>query len=105
MVNVSGEDCIHFRYSGDKFVVVCKAQDVIRAKETAEKIREGFQKIAFRNNESREHITVSVGIVDISYGDAKNAEQIVSIAEHALTTAKNSGKNRVCAYKERNYPR
>jgi diguanylate cyclase (GGDEF)-like protein len=78
------------RWFGNTFILLAPEMDLKDAKELAESIRsliEGFQ---FQNIG---HLTCSFGITKFSPGKAKN--ELLIEAEHALSKAKNNGKNSV----------
>jgi diguanylate cyclase (GGDEF)-like protein/putative nucleotidyltransferase with HDIG domain len=88
--NVRPNDIV-CRYGGEEFVVIMPEVDMYEAKAVAEKIR---HVVAIKNTDSSlTPLTISIGIA--LYPDNSDEESIIHIADQAMYTAKNLGKNRV----------
>jgi diguanylate cyclase (GGDEF)-like protein len=94
---------IPIRYKGDVFSVIFSEAGLERARELAEKIREGMgvidvSEVSFGSPEPRSdlRITVSIGIAGYPNGGS-SAERLVERAYENLFTARNRGGNRICS--------
>ena len=85
------------RFGGEEFVIVCPETDIENGHLVAEKVREAISQINFGDFK----VTVSIGLSCFS---GETAEQLLKKADIALYRAKNSGKNRVEVYNEKNCP-
>lgn len=88
-----------YRYGGEEFTVLLPETDETCALIAAERIRSSMadNHIHLRNNNE---VTVNVSIGAATYphhGDKE--DELLAAADDALYTAKNSGRNRVCASK------
>lgn len=87
------------RYGGEELAVILPETDENGAMISAEKLRESIEKYDFDiSDEKVIHVTASFGVssfqmVKDSVGD--KAEQIIQLADDALYSAKESGRNRV----------
>jgi diguanylate cyclase (GGDEF)-like protein len=81
------------RYGGEEFAVVlpeCNEEDALRL---LDNLREAFQAIHFSAESSQFYATVSIGIC--GFRSEFDAEQLLELADQALYTAKQNGRNRV----------
>jgi len=90
-----------FRYGGEEFTVILPATSREGALIKLEKVRKEIENFPFdyRENQPGGKITVSIGIATYPI-DGKNAPDIINCADRALYGAKETGKNRICLYKE-----
>lgn len=104
----SPEEFYAARLGGEEFCVALSNTGLKQAKVVAEQIRKRIQDYTFIiRNASGEivheniHITVSVGVAE-SRPDWKPVlkDKLIESSDYALYEAKNSGRNRVCAYNE-----
>jgi diguanylate cyclase (GGDEF)-like protein len=92
------------RFGGEEFAAFLLDADYAQALVAAERVRRAVEAHLFSvNNSTAEaaqtfHITISVGISSFP-DDAKDAIQLVEMADSALYRAKRSGRNTVCAYR------
>ncbi|POF40643.1 deoxyribonuclease [Pseudomonas laurylsulfativorans] len=85
------------RYGGEEFSVVLAETDSEGAKQIAEKIREGVQKLPLVDA-GEPPMSVSIGIATWTASSDINLEQLLFSADKALYQAKDGGRNRVvCA--------
>ena len=84
------DDDIVARYGGEEFVIICHDCDRKTASERAERIREGLQKTPQPDLDGK-CLTASFGVAQIM--DQDNEESLFVRADHALLTAKESGRN------------
>lgn len=82
-----------FRIGGEEFACVLPDTAPEDAFDAAERIRLGFQAIAFTVDDRKILATISVGIA-LSEGKSERPEQIFARADKALYEAKQSGRNR-----------
>jgi diguanylate cyclase (GGDEF)-like protein len=94
---------IPIRYKGDVFSVILPEAGLERARELAEKIREGMNKVdvsevSLGSPEPRNDlgITVSIGVAGYPNGGGC-AEKIIERAYENLFTARNRGGDRICS--------
>lgn len=90
------------RYGGEEFVIILPGASRAQALETAERIREAIQNTTIEIDVNiKVNITVSIGLSSFtprkeSIGDAAEiSEQVLNAADHALMSAKQSGRNQV----------
>ncbi len=76
------------RYGGEEFVIVMPGASITVAQQVAERIR-----VRIERSFSHQHppVTVSVGVGMLS--DHTTGDELIDVADHALITAKKSGKN------------
>jgi diguanylate cyclase (GGDEF)-like protein len=84
------------RYGGEEFVVLLPMTDKLRSQMAAERLRTQIEKHTFYR---RKKLTVSVGIAAFP-GDGETAERLLGCVDEALYMAKNTGRNRSCAFGE-----
>lgn len=84
------------RVGGEEFLILLPDVDMTTAKEVAEQVRKGVEKMKFVSARSKRllpSVTISAGIS--SYRDNEALDLFVGRADNALNHAKNSGRNRV----------
>lgn len=95
LIQTLREEDIACRYGGEEFVVILHNADLNVAMEAAERIRAGFEKIAFRPDPKKEiYATVSIGAAELL--PQETPEQLISRADQAMYQAKQTGRNRIC---------
>lgn len=85
------------RYGGEEFLVLLPETGTDEAYIVAERIRQAVEKHSFMMSDDlpEMNITVSGGIA--TYPDhARNAEELLKIADDVLYQAKNKGRNNIC---------
>lgn len=101
------EDMI-FRLRKNKFALLLLNIAREGAHRLAERLRENIEKFHFKGEEKMpaKKLTISGGIA-VYPEDGKNSHTLITAAEEALSTAKQSGKNRILEYsvKRRKTPR
>jgi diguanylate cyclase (GGDEF)-like protein len=90
------ESDIVARYGGEEFVVLLPETPKEGAKIKAERLCAAVRSTAFP---SGRRISMSFGVAAFS-DDAKNAEELLAFADHALYVAKHGGRNQVQVYGE-----
>jgi diguanylate cyclase (GGDEF)-like protein len=75
------------RYGGDEFVIVMPETEKSMANILAERLQKKFSQDYFKDNEFQIKISVSIGIASFP-NDAKNADELMHIADLALYRAK-----------------
>lgn len=84
------------RYGGEEFIALlpdCDAQSACKLLDT---IRENFAALSFTGDGEVFHVTLSAGLVTVSARQVES-EKVVNIADKALYSAKNAGRNQVTA--------
>lgn len=85
------------RYGGEEFVVVLTDCDLERAYAWSERIRKEISDIFITHKKIS--VTVSIGVA-ASTPDVYRLQDVLSLADEALYSAKNSGRNRVVKYSQ-----
>jgi diguanylate cyclase (GGDEF)-like protein len=84
------------RYGGEEFVVIAAETNIQLALAIAESIRAGVEALAQVHQHSQHGVlTVSIGVAVSTPGQTANLEALLNMADTALYTAKNAGRNRV----------
>jgi two-component system, cell cycle response regulator len=86
------------RYGGEEFVVLLPNTNSSGAANMAESIRSYMSQHVFSDGTTKTHVHISVGISSLKADKPENPDKLVSFADEALYTAKESGRNRVCQY-------
>jgi diguanylate cyclase (GGDEF)-like protein len=88
------------RYGGEEFVAILPESDEAKAHAVAERIRQAVAERPFMlHGGNALPITISIGVA--CYPDcADSTEQIVEHADQAMYLAKQTGRNRVCLFRE-----
>lgn len=81
------------RYGGEEFCVLLTGTPLVKATETAERIRQRVQDTRLLP-ESDEDVTISIGVVSHSPA-ITGSDELVSLADNALYEAKENGRNKV----------
>lgn len=88
-----------FRLGGDEFAIILNDCSLSDAENLAEKIRKITSDYHFGWNKLQHKITISIGLVPIARNNI-NKRKILSLADAACYTAKNSGRNSVYVLKD-----
>jgi diguanylate cyclase (GGDEF)-like protein len=92
-----------YRYGGDEFVVLLPAADADSGKMVGErilkKIKSKRYEFEIREMSCSMNLSVSIGVAEFPT-DAKNTEEILSIADQMMYEAKESGRGMVCNTKD-----
>ncbi len=90
-----------YRYGGEEFAVLLPETDLAEALEVAEKLRRivADARVEVEGEPEPLRTTVSMGVASFS-DDSMSPGQLVSAADEALYSAKNSGRDRVVARAE-----
>jgi len=89
--------CIACRYGGEEFAVILPGTDEKGAQALSERLRKGVEE----SLTGEMSITISVGYACTTQTRFANAEEMFNAADSALYAAKQEGRNRVCAFRER----
>ena len=89
------------RYGGDEFLFLLAETDCENAMGVAEKIRQAVDSLRIHAEDGREvRVTISIGLASIdqlSPGETPTVDDLLSLADRNLYTAKQQGRNRVAA--------
>jgi diguanylate cyclase (GGDEF)-like protein/putative nucleotidyltransferase with HDIG domain len=85
------------RYGGEEFCVILPGTVHSQALAVAERLREKISQQVIAANQHQIRVTVSIGVTT-SPGDVEDLDQLISQADQAMYTAKESGRNRVASY-------
>jgi diguanylate cyclase (GGDEF)-like protein len=88
-----------FRYGGEEFSVIIPEVGKQEAYGMAERIRRVIQEHVFTYEEDQPggNLTVSIGVANLP-DDADEGDRLIDLADRALYSAKQSGRNRVSLY-------
>jgi len=86
------------RFGGEEFCVVFFGLDKGKALNEAEEMRRQIEEASFVLRNVPTRVTLSIGVASFP-GDAENETELMIRADKALYDAKESGRNRVSAYK------
>jgi diguanylate cyclase (GGDEF)-like protein len=101
--NVRPSDTV-YRYGGEEFAILLPNADKNEASSVATRAREAINQEQFegeRQSQPDGKVTVSIGVATFPAG-ANNSEGLIEAADSALYRAKQSGRNRVCAFGDKN---
>lgn len=94
------------RYGDEEFVIVLPETTESQAMIFAERFRKDVEKMEFipANEQERHPITISGGISSFPYMEEaqEDANTVIRYAEHALYSAKQSGKNKIVEFSKMN---
>ena len=82
------------RYGGEEFLMILPQSNAQGAFKIAERVREEIMKMSFVGNDSKFSVTTSCGVAELNRDYMKSVDQLISVADHAMYEAKNSGRNK-----------
>ncbi len=87
-----------FRYGGEEFAVILPSLPPYEARDRAERLRTGVERMTFQADGHRRatDVTVSLGMITVAAGDVLKPDEVIRAADEALYRAKRNGRNRVC---------
>jgi diguanylate cyclase (GGDEF)-like protein len=88
------------RFGGDEFVVLMPETTLREAMAVAERIRRGVESIVLKSGEGSVPASVSIGVA-LFPSHGRTASDLLAAADRAVYKAKALGRNRVCAFAER----
>ena len=80
-----------FRYGGEEFTIILNNTDPIGAKLLAQRVRRSVEEMTYFNQGIALQLTISIGMAALEKGDT--TAQLLKRADHALYSAKKSGRN------------
>ncbi len=88
------------RFGGDEFVVLMPETTLPEAMAVAERIRRGVESIVLKSGDASVPASVSIGVA-LFPSHGRTASDLLAAADRAVYKAKALGRNRVCAFAER----
>jgi two-component system cell cycle response regulator len=82
------------RYGGEEFVILLANTSAAAAEELAEKVRAAIEHHEFIYEGNRMPVTSSLGVAELN-SEIESAQTLLKMADKAMYTAKQSGRNRV----------
>lgn len=89
------------RYGGEEFIMLLPETPENGAIAKAEALRTSIENLRFRTLKDGRTVTVSIGVATFPNVAVSDTDDLITYADHALYTAKTSGRNRVEVYKGR----
>lgn len=96
------------RFGGEEFAVFLLDADIQQGLTAAERIRQRMADFEFTVTRQlgdsfpdKHHVTISIGVASFPE-DSRDPIELVEMADAALYRAKQTGRNRVCAYRQMN---
>jgi two-component system cell cycle response regulator len=93
--NFTRSDDLVYRYGGEEFVILIKADDEHNAKLAFERLRKNIQDYVFPQVGT---VTVSIGFEQVT--TQQSPQEVIAAADNALYFAKRTGRNKVESYQE-----
>jgi diguanylate cyclase (GGDEF)-like protein len=90
------------RYGGEEFVVLLPNTSIDSAKLIAQRIRKDVESLTISIVPNKDlKFTISLGVSSVDVNNEQTIELALKRADDTLYEAKNSGRNRVCIYKNK----
>jgi diguanylate cyclase (GGDEF)-like protein len=83
------------RYGGEEFIVILPNTDEAEAAQFADRLRTRVEEHLFRDEANELHMTTSCGVASSRDPGADSCEALLKLADSALYSAKQGGRNRV----------
>ncbi len=99
------ESDVMVRYGGEEFLVVLPGTSPTDARAVGERLRAAVEACSVVDGDQTISVTVSVGLADYDPDRIKLEEDLVKLADDALYTAKEGGRNKVVCSQEDSGPR
>lgn len=90
------ETDLAYRYGGDEFVIILTDTDLAYARAVGERLLKEISQQEFLLDEGQTKISVSIGIATFPQ-DARDATEIIRLADRMMYEAKGRGRGQVCA--------
>ncbi len=91
---VAPEDAVVARYGGEEFVCAVSGMSLERASDLAEELRQTIEALPLSFDKGILTVTASFGVAELGQ-PARNATELIRLADDALYQSKRAGRNRV----------
>jgi diguanylate cyclase (GGDEF)-like protein len=91
------------RFGGEEIAVVLAETDRDQARFAAERLRQAIENNVIKVYDEELRVTVSIGVATYPQ-DADDVDTLIENADKALYVAKQTGRNKVCAFTLKNLP-
>jgi diguanylate cyclase (GGDEF)-like protein len=92
--SIRAED-VFARYGGEEFALICRGIPLADGAIVGERLRSLMANTPFQYDGNMLPVTISIGVAGIPNPSIQNPQELVSTADEALYSAKESGRNRV----------
>ena len=100
--SISRPDDMCARFGGEEFVIILPDTDTNGAVKVAQIIQKNITNLLDLpvNPTSKKHISLSIGISDNMLIESHNTEKMIELADKAMYSAKNNGRDQICYFDE-----
>lgn len=92
------------RYGGEEFILLLTQTSLTGATAEAERMRDYIENHRFKALKKKGGLTVSVGIAVYPHRKVSTHDDLITLADDALFTAKHRGRNRIAVYEDKSSP-
>jgi len=86
------------RLGGEEFAAILPGTNLEQAKAFAERLREKVESLQLQHKGADYNVTISAGVANLQQVE-QEFEHLLKAADHAMSLAKNAGRNCVCCFK------
>lgn len=86
------------RYGGEEFAVILPSTDLTGAGVIAENIRRAIEQHCFKNAQEKVRVTASIGVATFNDHKPDSPQRLLDMADNALYSSKEQGRNRIVVF-------